>query len=260
MPTDLELLAESPNTRLPLGPKDELVDGGRYKLWLGPGTHPAWTVVQQVDVDPDGVEHVLSEVRGRLRERGRPAATWEVGSLSSRPPDLADRLLALGLVDDDEPFAVGMVLTEPPAAPPSGVTARPVETFEEFVAANEIMRAAFDFPAEHLQRERERNAERWADRERSPSVTFLAWVDGEPAAASIAAFADAGVVLFGGGTLPQLRGRGAYRALVRARWDEAARRGKPALVTQAGRMSRPILGRLGFREVAEIRILRDDRV
>ena len=57
--------------------------------------------------------------------------------------------------------------------------------------------------------------------------------------------------------LPEARGRGAYRALVAARWRDAVARRTPLLVTQAGRMSRPILARLGFREVCEIRILVD---
>lgn len=49
----------------------------------------------------------------------------------------------------------------------------------------------------------------------------------------------------------------AYRALVAARWDEAVRRGTPALITQAGTMSKPILTRLGFEQVAEIRVYLD---
>ncbi|MGH3102662.1 MAG: GNAT family N-acetyltransferase, partial [Gaiellaceae bacterium] len=57
--------------------------------------------------------------------------------------------------------------------------------------------------------------------------------------------------------LPNARGRGAYRALVAARWAAAVARGTPALITQAGAMSRPILNRLGFRELAEIRIFLD---
>ena len=57
---------------------------------------------------------------------------------------------------------------------------------------------------------------------------------------------------------PEARGRGAYRALVDARWEAAAERGTPALVTQAGAMSKPILERLGFRGVCEITILLDD--
>jgi len=44
---------------------------------------------------------------------------------------------------------------------------------------------------------------------------------------------------------------------VAARWADAVARGTPVLVTQASPMSRPILARLGFREVCEIRILLD---
>jgi hypothetical protein len=257
MPTELELLAESPNTRMPLGPGEELVQTDRFALWLGRSTQPGWTVVQQVRAEPATVADVLAEVRAVVRDRGRQTATWEIGNLSCRPPDLADRLLEL--VPDDEPFAVGMALTERPPDPPPGVTARPVETFEEYQVANQIMREAFGMSPEHIVREQERDPERWRDRQES-SITFLAFIHGEPAAAANGTMADAGAILFGGATRRELRGKGAYRALVRARWDEAARRGKSALVTQAGHMSRPILRRLGFREVAEIRMLRDDNV
>jgi predicted N-acetyltransferase YhbS len=65
------------------------------------------------------------------------------------------------------------------------------------------------------------------------------------------------VMLIAGGVLEQARGRGVYRALVRTRWDDAVAAGTPALVTQAGALSRPILERLGFEPVAELEILVD---
>jgi hypothetical protein len=89
------------------------------------------------------------------------------------------------------------------------------------------------------------------------NVVYLAYVDDRPVARATASFGEHGVTLFGGATLPEARGRGAYRALVAARWDDAVVRGTPLLVTQAGRMSRPILERLGFRAVCQIRILLD---
>ncbi len=57
--------------------------------------------------------------------------------------------------------------------------------------------------------------------------------------------------------MPAARGRGAYRALVLARYADAVARGTPFAATQGGPMSRPILDRLGFREVCEIRTLLD---
>jgi GNAT superfamily N-acetyltransferase len=64
--------------------------------------------------------------------------------------------------------------------------------------------------------------------------------------------------MFGGAVRPSARGRGAYRALVRARWEEAVAMGTPALLTQAGHMSRLILERLGFAAIGRVHMLRDD--
>src|SRR5437667_409041 len=84
----------------------------------------------------------------------------------------------------------------------------------------------------------------WAAVELSPSVTFAAWLDGRVAAAARATFTSCGVHLTAGATAPWARGYGAYRALVRARWDAAVAHGTPALAVGAGRMSSPILRRL----------------
>ena len=42
-----------------------------------------------------------------------------------------------------------------------------------------------------------------------------------------------------------------------AAWEEAGRRGTPALITHGGGMSAPILSRIGFREVARVAHLVD---
>lgn len=71
-----------------------------------------------------------------------------------------------------------------------------------------------------------------------------------------AEIADGGLFLSGGATLPGARGRGCYRALVRARWDEAMRLGLPGLAVQSQYgSSAPILRRLGFVEVATVHTL-----
>ena len=94
-------------------------------------------------------------------------------------------------------------------------------------------------------------------REGSDGSTFLAFVDGEPAAAGYASYTPLGLILFGGATLPA-----AAAAVPTARSSRRARaRRRPAtrrrVVTHAGRMSRPILERLGFRPVARIDRLLD---
>lgn len=241
-------LAENANTYTPLGAADERIVTDRYVLWMGRGDEPAWNVAQRFRFTADELDEVRAEIHERLRARGRTACSWEVGSHAT-PDDLVERLLACGLVDDEPtPLAVGMVLTEPPAEAPADVEVRRVETSEEAFAAERIAATAFGMlppVAPKPFRPDPRN------------VVYLAYVDGEPVARASASFGEHGVTLFGGSTLPEARGRGAYRALVAARWHDAVARGTPLVVTQAGPMSRPILARLGFREVCEIRILLD---
>jgi GNAT superfamily N-acetyltransferase len=86
---------------------------------------------------------------------------------------------------------------------------------------------------------------------------YLAWVDGEPAGAATTYYLDDAFALTGSGTLPHLRGRGAYRALLHARWQDSVERGTPALAVQAGAMSRPILQRCGFQSLGDVDVLLD---
>jgi hypothetical protein len=240
-------LAENANSYTPLGRHDERDFNDRYVLWMGRGDDPGWNVAQRFRLQADEVEPVREEIHARLRAKGRTSCTWEIGTHAT-PPDLVERLLALGLVDDEPtPLAVGMVLTTAPSHSAPGVEVRRAETDDEYLAAARIAAVAFGSPMPTE-----------VSPDRDPlNVVYLAFIDGEPVARGSASFSEHGVTLFGGSTLPEARGRGAYRALVAARWEDAVARGTPVLVTQASPMSRPILAQLGFREVCEIRILLD---
>ena len=87
--------------------------------------------------------------------------------------------------------------------------------------------------------------------------TYLVRAGSRAVAFARAAHGRDAVALLGGGTLEADRGRGYYTALVHARWRDAAARGTPLLITQAGTMSRPILERLGFEHVGNIYLLVD---
>jgi GNAT superfamily N-acetyltransferase len=215
---------------------------------MGRGDAPGWNVAQRFRLQPGEIDEVRAEIHRLLRARGRTACTWEVGSHAT-PANLTDELLARGLVDDEPTaLAVGMVLTQPPAHGPVGVEVRRAETPEEHLAAARIAAIAFGGPEPT-------EAEPPDDPD---NITYLAFLDGKPVARASGSFGEHAVSLFGGSTLPEARGHGAYRALVAARWEDAVERGTPVLVTQASPMSRPILARLGFREVCEIRILLDE--
>lgn len=249
----LHELAENSNTYTPLGFGQQRLEDPRFVIFLGRSRQPWSTVVQRFRLEGDEVESMVAEVRDLLGRLERPSSTWEVGD-SATPADLTERLQALGMVPDREPLAVGMVLTEAPAPAPPEIEVVRVETVEDYLAAVGVMHEAFAVPEETRALQRADAREELAV---ASAAFYLARLDGEPVAAAQAAFTEHGVVLNAGATLPHARGRGAYRALVAARWDEAVRRGTPALITQAGTMSRPILRRLGFREIAEIRILLD---
>ena len=112
-------LAENANTYTPLAATDERIVTDRFVLWMGRADHPAWNVAQRFRFRADELDEVRAEIHAALRARGRTGCSWEVGS-SATPADLVDRLLALGLAFDDDSFAVGMVLSEPPQqAPPA---------------------------------------------------------------------------------------------------------------------------------------------
>ena len=251
LPSDILRLAEDLNAHLPARPGDVRVDCERYVMTLAPGLDPHLNVVQQLRLLPEDVAAVVTEVRVLLRAHGRTSATWEVGP-SAQPDDLADRLMALGMTPDQpEPITTGMVLVgAPPSPAPSRVTVRQVESAEDFRASSALFNSCFGQegePEDDFARYHDCNT--W--------LRFLAWTEGRAVAAADTTLTPTGVVLTGGATLPQARGQGAYRALVWARWQLALARGTPFLITQASSMSRPILARLGFTEVAQIRVFLD---
>lgn len=252
-------LAESLNTFMPLGPADERIETPEYVVWLGSDKlHPAFTVVQRLQIAPDRVDAVVAEIRALLAARGRAASTWEIGP-SATPCDLVARLGALGFAPFEEPFATGMVLrraldaTSAPGAPQ--VEARRAETVDEYVLAYQILNRVFGERTETADEREARAARDHARHAAGAGSVHLGFLDGAAVAAASSMFVDGAVVLSGGATLPDARGKGAYRALVRSRYEEAALRGTPTLVIQAGNMSRPILERIGFEAVARIDIL-----
>jgi GNAT superfamily N-acetyltransferase len=164
-------------------------------------------------------------------------------------------LLDRGLVPDEDPVAIALALTKAPPAPPAGLIARRVESFDDYAAAIRVQQVAFGASEERIADERERLRDQF---ETAPRLMHAVWLDGELVSAGTCAPTPHGLALFGGATLPEARGRGAYRALIDIRWQEARDRGSAVLLTQAGAMSRPILERLGFEAVGQIDMLLDE--
>jgi hypothetical protein len=246
----LREVAEYPNSFGSLGRGDERIDTGRYTLCVGAGS--TWNTVQRQRFPLEQVDDVIAEVRGALRARGRTQTQWEIGS--SAPAGLVAALIDRGLVPDKDPYAVALVLTqEPPAIAPI-FTARQVEKLEELEAAARVQWEAFGATPQEIDEARRLLPERFRD---SASLRHAVWLEGEIVCTGTATPTEHGLLLYGGATLARSRSRGAYRALIRARWDDAVALGTPALITQGGSMSRPILERLGFERVGEVHMLLD---
>lgn len=251
-------LTENLNVNCPQRAGEERVVRPGYAAIIGAEADAHHNVVQRLRLAGDEVAATVAEVRAIFAAKGRRQITWEVGD-HAEPKDLAERLVALGMTPflPNDNLSVGMVLTRPLVSMDSAVTVRRVETFEEFARGAWIFRRGFvsdDAPEDDPE-----IALRWTEhRSVAAFERYLAFDGNEAIAVADALFLEAGVVMCGGATIASARSRGAYRALINARWEEGRRRGTPTLITQAGAMSRPILNRLGFEEVCQIRIFLDE--
>jgi GNAT superfamily N-acetyltransferase len=247
-PTPAEL-AEAPARYYVPRPGVELIDRG--DLLLEVGRRGEVHLPRLADV-PEAVAWVRNEARTRQLE----AVRWWVG-WSAQPRDLVDRLLAEGLAWTEMPSLLGLTSqTAPPPEPE--VEVRELLTVDELLEAIAVDWTVWSVPEDDWEKQRERERERFAA---NASVThFGAYLDGKPVGFGRAIDMHQAVALMGGTVLPEARGRGIYRALVRARWDHAVDRGTPLLVVQAGPMSAPILEGLGFVSHGELRQLNDPGV
>ena len=222
IPNVLREVAEYPNSFGPLGSKDERIDTGRYTLCLWHG--------RDVEHGPAPAVPARGARRGScrgsappLRQRGRTRTQWEVAARLRR--GLRRRAArARARVRDTDPYAVALALTrEPPAAGQGLVDAQGRETFEEYEAAHAVQSGGVRRDGG---RGRRGASELLPERFREMvNVMHAVWLDGELVCAGTSAPTEHGFLLYGGATLPAPAARGAYRALVRARWDDAAARG-----------------------------------
>src|SRR2546428_10953429 len=128
-------LAEDPEALAPLEPGDERIEDPRYVIRVSPERFP-WSVgVQRLRLAEPDVEPIVAKIRALIAARGRDVSTWKVGS-SATPPDLGERLLAMGMTLVEGGEIVGMVLVEPPESrPATGFVVRLAGSWGEYRAA-----------------------------------------------------------------------------------------------------------------------------
>ena len=209
------------------------------------GADGVWGSIQGVRLRDGEAPHAVAEVRALLGSGGVRVVSWWLSELST--PDAGLQVVAGDYLLD------GLLATGPPPSGPPDVEARLATSAEEWVAIRELQEGIFDNPPER----RPTREQLLAEFRKSRAVLFGAWFDGELVGAAGATPSSRGLLLWGGSVHAAARGRGCYRALVRARWDEALRRGTPALTVAANDKSSPVLRKLGFEKVLELRRLED---
>jgi GNAT superfamily N-acetyltransferase len=253
---ELRAFAETPDRYTDIGPDLERYTDERVCVLQG----PTWAAVSDVHVGASEVESLLAEIRQRVPVHKSPI--WWLGP-STEPSDTHEQLVALGLGEpsDRAPVLQSVALVDAPPESPPGIEVRRVETFDDFLVAYDVMWEGFATPEDRREADRP-HLRTMYDGMRASGVpaTFVAWLDGEPVGVGRSVYSPFGSFLIAGAVIPAARGRGVYRALVRARWEDAVARGAPALVSETvPETSYPILKGLGFVDVCVMRRLQDSR-
>ena len=210
--------------------------------------HGGWVDYRDLGgLEGDDLDDLIARQVRVFAERYEPFE-WKLHE-HDLPADLAEHLLRHGFVPEDRETVVIA-----PVASVASVASDPV--LLEGVRLREVTdRADFDRIAamEHAIWHDDRSwlagtllSERAADPE---AITIVvAEADGRVVCAAWVRFARGTdfASLWGGGTLPDWRGRGIYRAIVAYRANLAAERGFRYLQVDASEDSRPILERQGF--------------
>jgi hypothetical protein len=252
-------LALHPFRELPPAPGIERVELDGALCFFHP--YPNAQPVEPLDLTAADVPAAVARARTAARERGKRLQAWWIAPEDS---DLGPALEREGLVNEDTPGfeAVGnaMVLVEPPGGATGGeIAVGAVESYEDFAASTSVVMEAFDFPEAMRADAVAELPKRWEEYRdpANPGRQYVARIGDHVVGTAGAVFGSAGINLFGGAVLPRARGRGVYRALTLARWEEAVERGTPALTVQAGKMSLPVLAKLGFAKIGEARMYVD---
>jgi ribosomal protein S18 acetylase RimI-like enzyme len=207
------------------------------------GSGVLWT-----SLDASSADEVIAEQVEFFRARGEEFE-WKLYSYDE-PGDLADRLTAAGFVPEEpESLMIAEIADALKSAElPAGVTLERATDEAGVDRLARVQKLVFG------KQDPEQRASLLTQLAGAPETTdiVIAMAGDEPVSAARTEFLPgtqfAG--LWGGGTLPQWRKRGLYRALVRTRADLAAERGYSYLQVDASEDSRPILERIGFERLA----------
>jgi GNAT superfamily N-acetyltransferase len=203
-----------------------------------------WSSITETDAD--------AVIAAQIQRFAGASRDWEWKHYSyDQPADLSARLRAAGFVPDQPETVLVAEIAELPRdpCPPAGVDLVPVAGQQEADALVAVHDQVFGGNHEATGQA----VLRGLGVQPAPVVAVIAVAGDTPVSAGRVDFPPGSdfASIWGGGTLPDWRGRGIFRSLVAWRAALAHDRGYRYLQVDATPDSRPILRRLGFVELAE---------
>ena len=211
---------------------------------------PYVNLVSMVRLAPENADGVIERICAHFRSRAH-AFAW-ITSPRSQPTDVAERLQRAGLSHFTGYSGLACTDLAAPIAAPDGAIVEEIDV-GSIADLDRVKAAAFGMPLA---------AAHWIDELLLTGVggrvrAYLARSAGD---ATWTAFGQSWyapnapiVILGGGGVVPEARGRGLFRALVKRRMEDARADGIRAATMQAmDATSAPIMKRLGFSERAHM--------
>ena len=175
--------------------------------------------------------------------------SWKMYAYDS-PPDLLSRLQAHDFTPDPPDALMALDLAEVPAdlLKPAAVDVRQIDRDQLAVVVTVLQQVwGGNFAWIHARHGAHLAVPDYLS-------IYVAYVADAPACAGWTYFHPGSqfASLWGGSTIPTMRNRGLYTAVLSARLQEAIRRGRRYLVVDAGSLSRPIVERHGFVHLTDI--------
>jgi ribosomal protein S18 acetylase RimI-like enzyme len=203
--------------------------------------------LEQENVDST-IQYIISDARLR-----KVPALWWVGP-SSRPADLAKRLLENGFtVDEDGPgMAVALANLNLNLPIPAGLSVREAQDDVSQWVWCRTMASGFGVPAAKV----DFAVNSWHDllSQVDPEITqaYIAWLDGEPVATSLLQLGGGVAGIFSVATIPEARRKGIGAQVTLYPLLQARDRGYKVGVIESSEMGFGVYQSLGFKEYCRI--------
>lgn len=248
---------------MPKWTRDGVVQASDEWVWAPPGAeklsvagvdvieYPDWArmglYVMPLDVH-EPIEHVVEGIQQTARARGRDKSDWWIAP-TTRPAALEEQLVAQGaeLTEVTDILAYDMSSRVPDTGPTSRISCRVVHDALALDEAEQVSAVVWGGEPSSGERRELQLRDIGSPLDSEGGFRVVATLEGRPIATGGCQVAREVARLYGACTLPDARGLGGYRAVLRTRLEVAHAQGaRLALVHARVHTSRPILVRLGF--------------